>query len=322
LTANELARIQAVTSRMEAQDRYSEAVERQMAKEAVAEDIPEKCDSLSWATDGLTFSYTFKNHLFVSDLNGKTRRVWSAPQAAYDLYINGRYSATNQRQGMLGGAVWVSPNSFVFQRFAGVMPERLPEKIDLLADNTSTLAVIGEEIRLTDYPKRIYAYEACPRGPHVLFRNDPADPQMISSDFAHIDTVPPRRLWDAPFPEWRFMPDGCRLYALQNTDGNLHFLQTDPETLKPVQGVKLGRGNPMGSVLHPNALMIALAENDSDDFKHLRAVNVSLVDLTTGRKARIFQTGMMEYSGWKPLVLLGWIAAGTASPGPNLIGGS
>jgi hypothetical protein len=129
---------------------------------------------LAWAPDGNRFSYKQKSTLYVSDLQGKTKSVWEDPLEKEDASP--------------GCAHWIAPDRLIFDRFVGTAIKKGGE----LKPNTTTLAVLGDSVKLSDSERKWSIESVCPVGSGALVRPpDQAQPILVARNLDNLKTLNP-----------------------------------------------------------------------------------------------------------------------------------
>lgn len=106
-----------------------------------------------WSPTSSKFSYGDGSSLYIYDLSLNTSiHVYTAPS---DHYFPGA-GLSKEYSGEVTLGVWIGPNRLVFQRFTGVMPYEITIpgygsiKPPELRPNTTSLAILGEDVELLD----------------------------------------------------------------------------------------------------------------------------------------------------------------------------
>jgi len=130
---------------------------------------------LSWSPDGKRFSYKqtsgARTKLYASDLDGKAALIWDD-------------SASNEAVAK-SCAHWVAPEKLVFDRMG---PSQM--KGANVKPNTTTLATIGESVRLVDTERKWSVEGVCPVGTAAFLRNDQSQ-ILIAKSLENPKTVNP-----------------------------------------------------------------------------------------------------------------------------------
>ena len=138
---------------------------------------------LAWAPDGNHFSYKQKSgestKLYVADLEGKAKLILDYPNDSKDC------------------AQWISSDRVVFDRFVGAAVKKAGEQ---LKPNTTTVATVGDSVKLKDTPKKWSVESICAKNNTGFVRSDQGR-LLIAKNIDHFETVDPS---PAPCSECRF----------------------------------------------------------------------------------------------------------------------
>jgi len=158
---------------------------------------------LAWSPDGNRFSYKQKSStgaagskLYFSDLDGKAKLIWE------DLVADdGTLRSLAQSQGGSSGCGhWIAPDRLIFDRFVGAASKQ-QKSGEVLKPNTTTLATLSNQVKLSDTERRWSIESVCQVGSVALLRpHDQAQPILIAKNLDHLETLDP-----APAP-----CSGCR----------------------------------------------------------------------------------------------------------------
>lgn len=158
---------------------------------------------LAWSPDGNRFSYRQKSSttgagpkLFFSDMEGKAKLIWE-DLVADDSTVR---SLAQSRGGSSGCGHWIAPDRLIFDRFVGGSTK--PQKSgEALKPNTTTLAILSNQVKLVDTERRWSIESVCQVGSVALLRpHDQAQPILIARTLDQLKTLDP-----APAP-----CSGCR----------------------------------------------------------------------------------------------------------------
>ena len=140
---------------------------------------------LTWAPDGNRFSYQQKSgsstKLYVADLEGKAKLVIDDPNGTTDC------------------AQWIAEDRLVLDRFAGLMTKKGAEA---LKPNTSTVATIGETVKLKDTPRKWSIESVCAKTNEGFVRSADQNALLIAKNIDRFETLDPS---PAPCSECRFI---------------------------------------------------------------------------------------------------------------------
>jgi hypothetical protein len=149
--------------------------------------LPYKTGNFAWSPDSQRFSYTVLNEpdvtegLYLYDLRSNASRLVYQPPCA-------TYAMLNNRRGVCGAIqdmAWVTPEIMVFQRFTGVMPQKVGGFQSEVPANTTTLAFFASgSPSLVDSPRRWLIQDSCAE--KVLLR---VETEAGGTDFFIADTA-------------------------------------------------------------------------------------------------------------------------------------
>jgi hypothetical protein len=126
---------------------------------------PTSC--FSWSPDSKRFStflYTTKTGLYVFDLSGNSQLIYAPPESYYGTTID-PFGKSGARHGEVTCGVWIGGEHLLFQRFTGELPKTVTRPgFPELDSNTTTMAEVGNSVRLLDSPQRWYEVDACKAG--------------------------------------------------------------------------------------------------------------------------------------------------------------
>lgn len=139
---------------------------------------------LTWAPDANHFSYKQKTgagtKLYESDLDGKAKLVLDDPNGS--TYC----------------AQWIAPDRLVFERFVGATTSKNNEQ---LKPNTTTVATIGDPVKLKDTPRKWSVESVCAKNNVGFVRSADQGRLLIAKNIDHFETIDPS---PAPCSECRF----------------------------------------------------------------------------------------------------------------------
>jgi hypothetical protein len=132
---------------------------------------------LAWAPDGKHFSYKqgakgTRAKLYAADVDGKTKLIWE------DLVPD---------QAIVGCPHWVAPDRLVFDRFLG-MPQQ-KQGAEALKPNTTTMAIIGDSLRLIDTDRKWAIEGVCAVGGGAFLRSVDQNELLIAKNLNDLKTV-------------------------------------------------------------------------------------------------------------------------------------
>jgi len=136
---------------------------------------------LAWSPDGERFSYKqtaigASTRLYVSDLEGKTKLIWED-------------SSGVERGNTHFCAQWIGPDRLVFDRFVGMIPKQSTS--ESLKPNTTTVAMVGDSIKLVDGERKWSIQGVCPAGNVLLSPADQAQPIFIAKTTDRFEKLNP-----------------------------------------------------------------------------------------------------------------------------------
>ena len=158
---------------------------RDFASGAVKSLIKGDSTCLAWAPDGNHFSYKQKagetTKLYASDTEGKAKLILDYPNDSKDC------------------AQWISPDRVVFDRFVGAALKKPGEQ---LKPNTTTVATIGDSVKLKDAPRKWTIESLCAKSNNGFVRSADQSKLLVAKNIDHFETIDPS---PAPCSECRFV---------------------------------------------------------------------------------------------------------------------
>ena len=140
---------------------------------------------LAWAPDGNHFSYKQKSgdttKLYAADLEGKAKLILDYPNDSTDC------------------ARWISADRVVFDRFVGAAQKKTNEQ---LKSNTTTVATIGDPVKLKDTPRKWTVESLCAKSNNGFLRSADQGKLLIGKNIDHFESLDPSA---APCSECRFV---------------------------------------------------------------------------------------------------------------------
>jgi len=141
---------------------------------------------LAWAPDGNHFSYKQRSpagptKLYESDLNEQAKVILEDPNGSADC------------------AVWIAIDRLVFDRFVGAQQKTKPG--ETIKPNTTTIATIGDPVKVHDTPKKWSIESVCAKGNNAFVRAADQGPLLIAKNVDHFETLDPS---PAPCSDCRF----------------------------------------------------------------------------------------------------------------------
>jgi hypothetical protein len=221
---------------------------------------------LAWAPDGNRFSYKQKSTLYISDLQGKSKLVWEDPP--------GPSAAAEKADGSLGCAHWIAPDRLLFDRFVGAA---IKQKGGELKPNTTTLAILGDSVKLSDNERKWSIESVCQAGSGALVRpHDQAQPILVARNLDNLKTLNPAPISCSGCRFIGFAAQSCVPYFIEDSTST----SSDLFTLNP-NGWQRLRG---GHVEHVFSLTARGLINSAGRLMVLGDVPASLllIDTDTG----------------------------------------
>jgi hypothetical protein len=158
---------------------------RDFASGAVKALVKGDSTCLAWAPDGNHFSYKQKagetTKLYASDTEGKAKLILDYPNDSKDC------------------AQWISTDRIVFDRFVGAAVKKANEQ---LKPNTTTVATIGDSVKLKDAPRKWAIESVCANSNNGFVRSADQGKLLIAKNIDHFETIDPS---PAPCSECRFI---------------------------------------------------------------------------------------------------------------------
>ena len=158
---------------------------RDLANGSVTSLVKGESACLAWAPDGNHFSYQQKSggatKLQVADLEGTSKLVIDDPNGTTDC------------------AHWISKDRLVLDRFAGLATKKGAET---LKPNTSTVATIGDTVKLKDTPRKWSIETFCPKTNEGFVRSADQNTLLIAKNIDRFESLDPA---PAPCSECRFI---------------------------------------------------------------------------------------------------------------------
>jgi hypothetical protein len=201
---------------------------------------------LAWSLDGKRFSYKQPNEprkttLFASDLNGKATVVWE------DLFADNRtvnQGSMRMTQDTTGCAQWVAADKLVFDRFG---PSQ--KRGGNVKPNTTTLAEVGDSVRLVDTEKKWSVEGICKTG--AAFLRSKEGQILIAKSLENPKTVTPS---EGPCSGCRFVgfaAQSCVPFFIEENSRD----SSDLFYLNPTNWQRQRSGH-IGQAFSPNARML------------------------------------------------------------------
>jgi hypothetical protein len=131
---------------------------------------------LAWAPDGNHFSYRQKStagptKLFTSDVNGQSKLI------------------LDDGNGSVSCAQWIATDRLVFDRFVGA--QQKTKSGEPIKPNTTTVATIGDAVKLHDTPKKWTIEGFCAKANNGFVRPADGGALLIAKNIDHFETLDP-----------------------------------------------------------------------------------------------------------------------------------
>lgn len=150
---------------------------------------------LAWSPDGNRFSYKQKTEdkpngaatkLYVSDLDGGTKLIWDDP------FDPTTHSFAGAAAHSTSCAQWIAPNRLVFDRLVGAVAKQTTGG-ELLKPNTTTVAILGDAVKLVDDQRKWSVEAVCQSGSAAFLRPaDQAQPILVVQRLDDFKTLDPK----------------------------------------------------------------------------------------------------------------------------------
>ena len=167
---------------------------------------------LAWSPDSNRFSFrsdeshqrAARTHLYVSDLDGKTKLIWES-------WVGGVPSDCDVH--------WIAPDHLIFDRVVGAAPQK--EKAgEVLLPNTTTVAILGDPVKFVDTDKTWSIDGVCQYGNTAVVRPQHKDDHVsIAKNLNDLKTLNPAKVCSH-----------CRFVGFAAKSCVPFFLETDDKT--------------------------------------------------------------------------------------------
>jgi uncharacterized membrane protein len=158
---------------------------RDLANGSITSLVKGESACLAWAPDGSQFSYQQRSgsstKLYVADVTGKAKLVLDDSNGTTDC------------------ARWISKDRLVLDRFVGLPTKKGAEP---LKPNTSTVATIGDTVKLKDTPRKWSIETVCPKSGEGFVRSADQNALLIAKNMDRFESLDPS---PAPCSECRFI---------------------------------------------------------------------------------------------------------------------
>jgi hypothetical protein len=210
---------------------------------------------LAWAPDGNHFSYKQKTadkangaatKLYVSDLDSKTKLIWDDP---FDPSVQSAGPDTEIHAS--GCAQWIAPNRLVFDRLVGAAPKQKTAG-EAHKPNTTTVAVLGDTVKLVDAERKWSVEAVCPAGGAVFLRPaDQAQPVLVARRLDDFKTLDPKPVDCSGCRFVGFAAGSCLPFFIQDATSTT----TDLVSLNPTNWQRQ-KAATISQTFSPNAKML------------------------------------------------------------------
>ena len=158
---------------------------RDLASGSVTSLVKGESACLAWSPDGDHFSYQQRSgnatKLYVADVTGKAKLV------------------LDDSNGTTACAHWIANDRLVLDRFVGLTTKKGAEP---LKPNTSTVATVGEAVKLKDTPRKWSIESVCAKSNEGFVRSADQGRLLIAKNIDRFETLEPA---PAPCSECRFI---------------------------------------------------------------------------------------------------------------------
>lgn len=210
---------------------------------------------LAWSLDGKRFSYKQKTadkangaatKLQVSDLDGKSKLIWDDP---FDPTAESAAPGAAAR--FSGCAQWIAPNRLVFDRLVGAVAKQTTAG-EALRPNTTTVAILGESVKLVDDARKWSVEAICQSGSGVFLRPaDQAQPILVVRTLDNFRTLDPKPIDCSGCRFVGFAAQSCLPFFIQDATSTT----TDLVSLNPTNWQRQ-RAATITQTFSPNAKML------------------------------------------------------------------
>ena len=200
---------------------------------------------LAWSPDGKRFSYKQKTpagaagagpKLYVSDLEGKAKLIWE------DI-VAGTVSPLGQSSsGSSGCGHWIAPDRLIFDRFLGT-PAKQQKAGEVLKPNTTTLAILSDQVKLVNTERRWSIESVCQVGSVALLRpHDQAQPVLIAKNLDHLETLDPSPVSCSGCRFVGFAAQSCVPFLIEDqTSTSSELFSLNPTNWQRQRGAHIGQ---------------------------------------------------------------------------------
>lgn len=212
---------------------------------------------LAWSPDSNRFSYKHKSSadeiapistagaprkLYVSDLDGKAKLIWEDFFADTTVKPPGQSSVVDRAAGSSGCAHWIAPDHLIFDRFLGGFAKQ-PKDGEVLKPNTTTLAILSDQVKLVDTERKWSIESICQVGTAALLRpHDQAQPILIARSLEPLKTLDPS---PAPCTGCRFVgfaAQSCVPFFIEDTTStSSELFYLNPTNWQRQRGTRIER---------------------------------------------------------------------------------
>jgi hypothetical protein len=253
---------------------------------------------LAWSPDGRRFSYKQKSpaqekapvseagaqtKLYVSDLDGKAKLIWEDLLANYAAVSPPDQSSVPERAaGTSGCSKWIAPDRLIFDRFLGAFPKQ-KKSGEALRPNTTTLAILGDSVKLVDTERKYSIESVCQVGSAALLRpHDQNQPILIAQNLNHLEALNPS---PAPCSGCRFVgfaAQSCVPFFVEEITGtSSELFSLSPSGWQRQRGTRVDRTFSVAATMLINSSARLMIVGDAP-------ASLLLIDTETGATVPFF----------------------------------
>jgi hypothetical protein len=160
---------------------------RDLSKGTVKQLAGGETTCLAWSPDSTRFSFrssesprrAARAHLYVSDLDGKTKLIWETWNGAI-------HSGCEVR--------WIAPDRLIFDRFLGALSQN-ERAGEFVSPNTTTVAILGDPVKFVDTEKKWSIDAVCQYGNAAVVRpQHKEDLVSIAKNLDDLKTLNPSQV--------------------------------------------------------------------------------------------------------------------------------
>lgn len=207
---------------------------RDLGTGAVKSPIKSQGYCLAWSPDGKHFSYKQRGassiKLFAANLEGNAKLVWEEG-------LTDKQPVTQSAAADVSGcAYWVAPDKLLFDRFG---PSQ--KKGGDVKPNTTTLATVGDSVKLVDAEKKWSVEGICKTG-NAILRSQDQGQILIAKSLENIKTVNPT---SGPCSGCRFVGFAAQscvpFFIEENTRDSSDLFSLNPTNWQRQRGAHIGQ---------------------------------------------------------------------------------